>query len=198
MFIFLKKEDGGATQPPQTHFSSPIQAKSVSLGFADHLCLNPALWCMPSLCNHLFPPPLSHYVLQERNQDILIFITPVLSTARVHESCPICIYHIETHPWMSVYVSTLCNLYFPWQILVCQRVGYMLNMTEFSFCLFKVLSFLGNWEKRERAGEWAIFPHPKTLWVFFPSTERSVSDFDTFLSAFSSAFTSVFCNSTSI
>lgn len=200
MFILKKmKMEEEATQPPQTHFSSPIQAKSVSLGFADHLCLNPALWCIPSLCNHLFPPPLSHHLLQERNQDILIFIIPVLSTAHVHESCPICIYYIETHPWMLVYVSILCNLYFPMtNISIPKSQIYV----KYDWILFLSLqSTFFSWElreEREQVSELYFLILKPSVFFFFPSTERSVSDFDTFLSAFSSAFTSVFCNSTSI
>lgn len=98
-----------ATHLHKPTFQVPSKLNQLALGLQTAFVLIQ----LSGVFHHCFLPPLNHHILQGRNQDILTFIIPVLSTARVHESCTICIYHIETHHWMLVYVSTLCNLYFP-------------------------------------------------------------------------------------
>lgn len=81
---------------PQTPFSDPIQLDQLASGFADHPCL--ILLCLYSIWgNHLFPPPLHHYLLKDRNQAAFIFEFPELSTACVNESSPKCIHYIEAN-----------------------------------------------------------------------------------------------------
>lgn len=142
----------------QTHCLDPVQTKTA-------LCLSPAPSRVPTLCNHLLPPPTNHSLLQERNQGIFIFISLALNTAGINESCPICIHHIEIPCGMSVYVSIHVTEISPCHILVCWRVRYMLHITGSSFWFFNILYFVGNWEKRE--SEWAIFLHPKPSVFFF-------------------------------
>lgn len=90
-------------------FQIPSKLCQLACGFADQLCLSPTLPWTPSWCNHLFLLPLSHHLPQERNRDLFIFISPILTSAHVDESCPTCIQHMETLCYLVVYISTLCN-----------------------------------------------------------------------------------------
>lgn len=196
--VYLKKKERRKRKQHNLHkptFQVPSKLNQLALGLQTAFVLIQ----LSGVFHHCFLPPLNHHILQGRNQDILTFIIPVLSTARVHESCTICIYHIETHHWMLVYVSTLCNLYFP-MTNISMLKSQIYVKCDWSLFLSLQSTFF-SWELREEREQvsklyFLILKPP--VFFFFPSTEWSVSDFDTFLSAFSSAFTSVFCKNTSI